>query len=116
MGRSALPGANRHHGRGAKGIRTHLAGGGAARYVRERNVHTLSAVRNVLGTETGCEGHAPELSAATAHSRYKVRAKRASSEPGARLFELPRTKLLTNRSRKHRAGAWKFIQSSNSLV
>src|ERR1700677_86543 len=116
MGRSALPGANGHDGRGARGIRTHLAGGGAAGYVRERDVHALSAIRNVLGTETGCAGHAGELAAATAHSSYKVRAKRAPSEPGARLFEIPRTKLVTDRSRKYRAGTWKFIQISNRLV
>src|ERR1700722_1412319 len=116
MGRSALPGANRHDGCGAKGIRTQLAGGGAAGFVRERHVHTVSAVRNVLGTETRCAGHAAELATAAAHSRYKVRAKRAPSGHGARLFEIPRTNLLTNRSCKHRAGSWKFIQSSNRLV
>src|ERR1700722_11918729 len=116
MGRSALSGASRHDGRGAKGIRAHLADGGAAGYVRARDLHTMPAVRNVLGTETGCEGHAAELASATVHSRYKVRAKRAPSGSGARLFEIPGTKLLTNRSRKHRAGVWKFIQSSNRLV
>src|ERR1700722_12516578 len=116
MGRSALSSANRHDGRGAKGIRTHRAGSGAAGYVRERDVHTVSAVRNVLGTETRCAGHAAELATATAHSRYKVRTKRAANGTNARLFEIPRTKLLINRSREHRAGSWKFIQSSNRLV
>src|SRR5580704_644449 len=108
MGRSALSGANRRDGRGAKGIRTHLADGGAAGYVRARDLHTVPAVRNVLGTETGCECDTAELSAATAHSRYKVRAKRAPSGSGVRLFEIPRTKLLANGSGKHRAGVWKF--------
>src|SRR6202044_2412837 len=100
MGRSALSGANRRDGRGAKGIRAHLADGGAAGYVRARDLHTLPAVRNVLGTETGYEGHAAELASATAHSRYKVRTKRAPNGTSARLFEIPRTKLFTHGARK----------------
>src|ERR1700722_129817 len=77
MGRSPLPSPNRHDGRGAKGIRTHLAGGGAAGYVRERDLHIVSAVRNVLGTETRCEGHAAEFAAASAGTRTTQNAPQA---------------------------------------